>query len=45
MYDMMVYERALYVPHGGDIASFSVSRMCCGTVCGVGPCVLSLYVH
>ena len=24
---------------------FSVSRMCCGTVCGVGPCVLSLYVH
>ena len=24
---------------------FSVSRMCCGTVCGVGPRVLSLYVH
>ena len=21
---------------------FSVSRMCCGTVCGVGPCVLLL---
>ena len=24
---------------------FSVSRMCCWTMCGVGPCVLSLYVH
>ena len=40
MYDIMVYERALYVPHSGDFDSFSVSRMCCGTVCGVGPCVL-----
>ena len=43
MYDIMVYERALYVVE--ILPLFSVSRMCCGTVCGVGPCVLSLYVH
>ena len=36
----MVYERALFVPHSGDFAFFIVSRMCCSTVCGVGPCVL-----
>ena len=36
--DIMVYEGALYVP-------LCLCRMCCGTVCGVGPCVLSLYVH
>ena len=30
MYDIMVYEGALYVPHRGDFASFlSVSGMCC----------------
>ena len=40
MYDIMVYEGALYVPHRETLPLFSVSRMCCCTVCGLGPCVL-----
>ena len=27
MYDIMVYEGALYVPHSGDFACSSVNRM------------------
>ena len=32
MYDIMVYEGALYVPHSGDFAFFCVSRMCVSPV-------------
>ena len=29
MYDIVVYEGALFVLHSGDFAFFSVSGMCC----------------
>ena len=35
-----MYERALYVPHRETLLLFKCSRMCCRTVCGVGPCVM-----
>ena len=32
MFDIMVYERALYVPHGETLPLYSVSRMCVSPV-------------
>ena len=50
MYDIMVYEGTLYVPHRVTMSLFSVSRMCRCTVCGVGPvlftlCTMSSMLH
>ena len=35
MYDIMVYEGALYVPHSGDFAFFLVLAECVLVLCSV----------
>ena len=46
MYDIMVYEGALFVPHSGDFASFLVFAQCVVELCVVLVLVYcSLYVQ
>ena len=41
----MGFEEALMFLTVETLPLFSGSRMCLLNMCGVGPCVLSLYVH